>query len=52
VTGIQAANALLRRPINQDVLPMAADELHIKFGRNIVYVVKTMMGAKSIPFYP
>jgi uncharacterized protein with NAD-binding domain and iron-sulfur cluster len=49
VTGVQAANALLQRPINQDVLPMATDELHVKFGRDILSIVKRIMGAESIP---
>jgi hypothetical protein len=44
VTGIEAANAILGRPVNTDIIPLSADEPHVAFGRSMVSIGKTLLG--------
>lgn len=44
VTGIEAANLLMGRSVDQGVLPVPADEVHVKFGKQIFAAMKTMIG--------
>lgn len=44
VTGMEAANLLLRRPVDENVLAMRSDEAHVKLGRNIVTSARTLLG--------
>ena len=45
VTGIEAANAILGRPANTDIVPLSPDEPHVAFGRILVSMGKTFLGA-------
>ena len=44
VTGVEVANRILDRPDNQNILPLAKDELHVQFGKKIVNIAKTLLG--------
>jgi uncharacterized protein with NAD-binding domain and iron-sulfur cluster len=44
VTGIEAANAILGRPVNTDIIPLSVDEPHVAFGRSMVSIGKTLLG--------
>jgi len=44
VTGRQAANLALGRPRDDGVLPIGADEVHVKLGKELVVGVKTVLG--------
>jgi uncharacterized protein with NAD-binding domain and iron-sulfur cluster len=44
VTGVEAANLLLGRPVDQGVLPVPADEVHVKFGKQVFATMKTIIG--------
>jgi uncharacterized protein with NAD-binding domain and iron-sulfur cluster len=46
VTGIQAANVVLGRPIDQGVLPVDEDELHVQLGRAGVRAAQSAMGCR------
>ena len=45
VTGMEAANLILGRDINHGVLPVAADEVHVKFGKDIFAMARSVLGA-------
>lgn len=45
VTGIEAANAILGRPSDFDIIPLSPDELHVAAGRQAVSLAKTVLGA-------
>jgi uncharacterized protein with NAD-binding domain and iron-sulfur cluster len=49
VTGKQAANQLLGRPLNHGVLPMSSDEVHVQLGRAIVSTFQKLLAFKGIP---
>jgi uncharacterized protein with NAD-binding domain and iron-sulfur cluster len=44
VTGIEAANAILGKSPTANILPMAADELHVQLGKRIVNLAKSVLG--------
>ncbi|CAB9525521.1 chloroplastic/chromoplastic [Seminavis robusta] len=44
VTGIEAANAILGKPPKANILPVAADELHVQLGKKIVNLSKSLLG--------
>jgi uncharacterized protein with NAD-binding domain and iron-sulfur cluster len=44
VSGMEAANAILGKPTNENILPVAADELHVQFGKMIVGLAKKVLG--------
>jgi uncharacterized protein with NAD-binding domain and iron-sulfur cluster len=44
VTGIEAANAILGRPANTDIIPLSVDEPHVAFGRLMMSIGKTLFG--------
>jgi uncharacterized protein with NAD-binding domain and iron-sulfur cluster len=44
VTGLQAANLLLDRPVDQNVLPVPADEGHVQFGKKVFRMFQSMLG--------
>jgi hypothetical protein len=44
VTGVEAANSMLGKPTDTDVIPLSADEPHVAFGRGIVSIGKTILG--------
>lgn len=44
VTGMEAANSILGRPVDTDVIPLSKDEPHVAFGRSLVSVGKTVLG--------
>lgn len=48
VTGMEAANLLLGRPVDQGVLPVAADEAHVKIGKSVVAMVKRIIGGGDV----
>lgn len=43
VTGMEAANLLLGHPVDQGVLPVAPDEIHVKLGRTLVREFKNLL---------
>lgn len=44
VTGMEAANAILGKPLDHEILPVAAHEIHVQFGKRIVGAAKTFLG--------
>jgi uncharacterized protein with NAD-binding domain and iron-sulfur cluster len=48
VTGVEAANLLMGRPVDQGVLPVPADEVHVKFGKQVFATMKTMIGGGDV----
>lgn len=44
VTGMEAANSILDKPVDADIIPLSADEPHVAFGRSIVSIGKTLLG--------
>uniref|UniRef100_A0A7S4B4U3 Amine oxidase domain-containing protein n=1 Tax=Chrysotila carterae TaxID=13221 RepID=A0A7S4B4U3_CHRCT len=44
VTGIEAANAILHRPVESGVIPLKDDETHVAFGRSAVSRVQKLLG--------
>jgi uncharacterized protein with NAD-binding domain and iron-sulfur cluster len=44
VTGLEAANLILGQPVEKGVLPVAADEPHVKLGKDLVAMAKTIIG--------
>lgn len=44
VTGVEAANAILGKPTSDSILPVAADELHVQFGKRMVNLAKKVLG--------
>jgi len=44
VTGVEAANALLDKPLMQGIIPLQPDEPHVQAGRAAVNAVRTVLG--------
>lgn len=44
VSGVEAANIILGKPASENILPVAADELHVKFGKEAVKLAKKVLG--------
>lgn len=44
VTGKEAANAILGKPLDYNILPVAADQLHVQAGKTIVNLAKSILG--------
>jgi uncharacterized protein with NAD-binding domain and iron-sulfur cluster len=44
VTGIQAVNLILGREVDEGVIPIGDDELHVKLGKSLVVAAKTLIG--------
>ena len=44
VTGVEAANSILGRAVNTDVIPLETDEPHVAFGRSLVSFGKSVIG--------
>lgn len=47
VTGVEAANSILGRPVDTDLIPLQADEPHVALGRSIASFGRTL-GAPSL----
>jgi hypothetical protein len=47
VTGVEAANLLMGRPVDQGVLPVSADEVHVKVGKQVFATMKTCRTSHS-----
>jgi uncharacterized protein with NAD-binding domain and iron-sulfur cluster len=47
VTGMEAANLVLGRPVDEGILPVAADEAHVKLGKNFVILGKKLLVGPS-----
>mmetsp|Transcript_1928 Transcript_1928/g.4554 ORF Transcript_1928/g.4554 Transcript_1928/m.4554 type:complete len:560 (-) Transcript_1928:249-1928(-) len=45
VTGIEAANAILGRPLNDGVIPLKPDETHVAAGRTASKFARSVLGA-------
>jgi uncharacterized protein with NAD-binding domain and iron-sulfur cluster len=43
VTGMEAANLVLGRPVDEGVIPVAADEAHVKLGKDLVTLGKKLL---------
>lgn len=43
VTGIEAANSVLGRAPDRGILPLAADELHVRFGKEAVKIARNII---------
>lgn len=44
VTGVEAANAVLGRPLTDGIVPLAPDEPHVKMGRAAARAARTVLG--------
>jgi uncharacterized protein with NAD-binding domain and iron-sulfur cluster len=44
VTGIEAANLIRKRKVDEGVIPLPKDELHVAFGRSAVSAFQTALG--------
>lgn len=44
VTGIEAANLILKKPTNDGVIPLEKDEAHVQFGKDLVATAKQVLG--------
>lgn len=44
VTGMEAANVILDRPMQEGILQLAKDEPHVALGRNVVATAKEILG--------
>ena len=44
VTGKEAANAILGKPMDYNIIPVAADQLHVQAGKTIVNLAKSVLG--------
>lgn len=44
MTGMEAANLILGRPIDHDVLPVGSDEAHVKFVKDLFAFARTALG--------
>lgn len=44
VTGMEAANVITGRPVDEGIVPLAPDEPHVAFGRNAVSAAKRLLG--------
>lgn len=44
VTGIEAVNVIMRRPLNEGTLPLSADESHVAFGKSVISGARTFLG--------
>lgn len=49
VTGVEAANAILKRNADTDVLPMSSDEPHVAFGKQLAATAKQVLGPVGPP---
>jgi uncharacterized protein with NAD-binding domain and iron-sulfur cluster len=47
VTGIQAANLILKRPINENVIPLPSDEIHVRLGRTVVTKFRQLLAGPN-----
>eukprot|EP00977_Amphora_coffeiformis_P015108 scaffold4420_cov187-Amphora_coffeaeformis.AAC.3 len=47
VTGVEAANLILRRDIGHGVLPVAADEVHVKFGKDLFAFARSILSGRG-----
>lgn len=45
VTGMQAANLIQGKPMDEGVIPLSTDELHVAFGRSLVSGFQTLVGS-------
>jgi uncharacterized protein with NAD-binding domain and iron-sulfur cluster len=45
VTGLEAANAILGRPISEGIVPLKADEAHVAAGRQVVAAARGLLSA-------
>lgn len=45
VTGIEAANVILGKPIDTNIIPLAPDEPHVALGRTVLSTFKSVLGA-------
>ena len=45
VTGLEAANAILGRPLDEGVVPLAPDEPHVAAGRVVSKLARSVLGA-------
>ena len=44
VTGAEAANLILGKPVNKNIVPLAPDEAHVAAGRQLVSISKKILG--------
>lgn len=44
VTGIEAANAIMGRAMDEGLLPMSADEPHVAFGKTVIASARQLLG--------
>ena len=49
VTGRQAANLILRREKDTDVLPVGEDEIHVRTGRELIRQLKVLVASTRSP---
>lgn len=47
VTGIEASNQIQGQPIDQGVIPLASDEVHVAFGRSLVSSFQSLLRKSS-----
>jgi len=47
VTGVQVANLVLKRQLDHGILPMTADEPHVKLGRDLVATAREILGGRK-----
>ena len=47
VTGMQAANCVLGRPMDEGILPVATDEAHVRFGKDVVAFLRKMISGPN-----
>lgn len=52
VTGMEAANRILGREDNYGVLPVAADEAHVKLGKDLVALARSTLKKRSSSKWP
>lgn len=44
VTGMEAANSIRGRPLDENIIPLPRDELHVAFGRSVVSTFQKLVG--------
>jgi hypothetical protein len=44
VTGREAANIMMGKPVDDGLLPVGADELHVSLGRKVVAIARKLIG--------
>jgi uncharacterized protein with NAD-binding domain and iron-sulfur cluster len=47
VTGMEAANSIMKKPIDVGVLPVPADEVHVALGKNLVATARKIIAGCS-----